>query len=222
MGYGIDVFVSGDRGATHVEPDRCEVSPKASIHSKPASFSRGDGINFHYGLAPIMPNDVEQFRNFVSGVLERDGLDLERVKRAAAAAATGFEAAPGASERSEDGVLEAIISVHRPVFEIDNDVVKAELAANLTDTESSLMARLVKDNATRINETIPAIGRIDLPGDENYPWAGTGWVVDSELGSDIVVTNAHVAELFAQASGGGFGFKNLPFLERLVPGIRAE
>ncbi|MHC2743686.1 hypothetical protein ACVMFA_009495 [Bradyrhizobium liaoningense] len=169
-----------------------------------------------------MPNDVEQFRNFVSGVLERDGLDLERVKRAAAAAATGFEAAPGASERSEDGVLEAIISVHRPVFEIDNDVVKAELAANLTDTESSLMARLVKDNATRINETIPAIGRIDLPGDENYPWAGTGWVVDSELGSDIVVTNAHVAELFAQASGGGFGFKNLPFLERLVPGIRAE
>lgn len=162
-----------------------------------------------------MPNDVEQFRDFVSGVLERDGLDLEGVKRAAAAAATGFEAATGASERSEGGVLEAIISVHRPVFEIDNDVVKAELAANLTDTESSLMARLVKDNATRINETIPAIGRIDLPGDENYPWAGTGWVVDSELGSDIVVTNAHVAELFAQASGGGFGFKNLPFLERL-------
>lgn len=39
-----------------------------------------------------MPNDVEQFRNFVSGVLEPDGLDLERVKRAAAAAATDFEA----------------------------------------------------------------------------------------------------------------------------------
>lgn len=69
---------------------------------------------------------------------------------------------------------------HRPVFEIDNDVVKAEL----TDTESSLMARLVKDNATRINETIPAIGRIDLPGDENYPWARTSWVVDSELSID--------------------------------------
>lgn len=171
-------------------------------------------ISFHYRLAPIMPNDVEQFRNFVSGVLERDGLDLEGVKRATVADATGFEAASGPSGRSEDGVLEAIISVHRPVFEIDNDVVKAELAANLTDTESSLMARLVKDNAARINETVPAIGRIDLPGDENYPWAGTGWVVDSELGSDIIVTNAHVAELFAQAVGGGFDFKNLPFLER--------
>jgi V8-like Glu-specific endopeptidase len=162
-----------------------------------------------------MPNDVEQFRNFVNGVMERDGLDLERVKRAATAAATGFEAAPGASEGAEGAVLEAIISLHRPVFEIDNDVVKAELAANLTDAESSLMTKLVKDNAARINATIPAIGRIDLPGDENYPWAGTGWVVDSELGSDIVVTNAHVAELFAQAIGGGFDFKNLPFLERL-------
>lgn len=157
-----------------------------------------------------MPNDVDQLREFVDGVLNRDGANLESVKRAATAA-TG----PEAASASERGVLEAIISMHRPVFEIDNDAVVPQLPPDVADPESVGMVNLVRDGAARINETIPAIGRIDLPGDENYPWAGTGWVIDSELGSDIVVTNAHVAELFAQAMSGGFGFRKLPFLERL-------
>ena len=155
-----------------------------------------------------MSNDVDQLRDFVNQVMARDGHDLKVVKREAS---HGLESAPGAVD--ESAMLEAIVSLHRPVFEIDHDRVKPELKSSVLDPESSLMARLVKDNAERINESIPSIGRIDLPGDDNYPWAGTGWIIDSELGSDIVITNAHVARLFAERSQSGFGFKNLPFVE---------
>ena len=163
-----------------------------------------------------MSDQVDQLRKFVDEILRRDGLDLESVKRAAAPkpALEGMELPPGGGPRSEGAGLEAIISVHRPVFAIDHDKVDPTLTSNLVDVEASEMMKLVKDNADRLNEIIPSIGRIDLPGDEDYPWAGTGWIVDSELGSDIVVTNAHVAQLFAERSQRGYDFKKLPFLER--------
>ncbi len=157
-----------------------------------------------------MPDNLDQLRGFVDEILQRDGHDLESVKRASTESVV--EQVPGAG-RSESASLEAIISLHRPVFAIDHDQVQPDLTSNGLDPESSVMAKLVKDNAARIDATLPSIGRIDLPGDENYPWAGTGWVIDSDFGSDIVVTNAHVAELFAEAAAGGFSFKTLPFLE---------
>lgn len=162
-----------------------------------------------------MSDQVDQLRTFADEILRRDGLDLESVKRAAAPK-PGFEGLelPGAGPRSESAELEAIISLHRPVFAINMDKVDPALTSNQIETEDSAMLQLVKDNAASINKILPSIGRIDLPDDENYPWAGTGWVIDSELGSDIVVTNAHVAQLFAERSQGGYDFKKLPFLER--------
>jgi hypothetical protein len=162
-----------------------------------------------------MPDHLDQIRSFVDGVLLRDGHDLEAVKGAFKPSAEAtVETVPHAPERAESAVLEAIISVHRPVFAIVDDKVDLTITSNQTDAEVSAMAQLVKDKAAVINQMIPSVGRIDLPGDENYPWAGTGWIIDSELGNDIVITNAHVADLFAQRSGSGFGFKPLPFLER--------
>jgi hypothetical protein len=161
-----------------------------------------------------MTDTLGQFRSFVNEILERDGHDLEAVKSSFKPnLGAAVEAVPGAPEHSESAVLEAIVSLHRPVFAIVDDKVDPTFTSNMGDEESSAMTQLVKDNAAAINGIIPSIGRIDLPGDENNPWVGTGWVIDSELGNDIVITNAHVAQLFAERSASGFGFRPLPFLE---------
>jgi hypothetical protein len=150
--------------------------------------------------------DMNQMRSFVSAVLARDGYDLEAVKDRIER--QGLEAG------SETATLEAIVSLHRPVFAIVQDRVDTTVGSDQADAEVVDMAQLVKDKAAVINQIIPAVGRIDLPDDENYPWVGTGWVIDSELGDDIAITNAHVAQLFAERSSSGFNFKSLPFLER--------
>jgi hypothetical protein len=162
-----------------------------------------------------MVDQLDEFKSFVHSVLDRDGADLESVHSSTQEKLAGdVENIPGAPGHSESDVLEAIISLHRPVFAIVKDKVDPTITSNQVDDEVSAMAQLVKDKAAVINSIIPSIGRIDLPGDENYPWVGTGWIVDSELGNDIVITNAHVAQLFAESSAAGFSFKTLPFLER--------
>lgn len=66
--------------------------------------------------------------------------------------------------------------------------------------------RWLADAATRarIEQNIPSIGRIELPGKTFLPYAGTGFVV----GPNRIMTNRHVAELFADSSGDSeFQFK---------------
>lgn len=163
------------------------------------------------------PDYLDQIRSFVDGVLSRDGHDLENVKAAfqkRPPPPEGVEHVPGAPPRAESETLEAIINVHRPVFAIANDKVEPRLTENQPGQAEAEMLRFVEDNAATINGLVRSIGRIDLPGDENYPWAGTGWIIDSELGDDIVITNAHVASLFAESSGAGIRFTTLPYLAR--------
>lgn len=50
---------------------------------------------------------------------------------------------------------------------------------------------------TRLETAIPAIGRIELPDNPLVPYGGTGFVV----GSNVIMTNRHVAELFARGLG---------------------
>ena len=49
----------------------------------------------------------------------------------------------------------------------------------------------------RIERAIPAVGRIGLPDRPDVPFAGTGFVV----GDGVMMTNRHVAQLFAQGLG---------------------
>ncbi len=48
----------------------------------------------------------------------------------------------------------------------------------------------------RIEAVIPSVGRIELPGQTRIPYGGTGFVV----GPGLVMTNRHVAELFAEGA----------------------
>lgn len=55
----------------------------------------------------------------------------------------------------------------------------------------------------RLENAIMSIGRIELPGLVSIPFGGTGFVV----GQDLIMTNRHVAEIFAS----GIGIEKLQF-----------
>jgi endonuclease G len=63
----------------------------------------------------------------------------------------------------------------------------------------------------RLLDAIPAIGRIDFPDHPTLPYGGTGFVV----GDGLLMTNRHVAELFAS----GLGTKRLTFHSDFSVGI---
>lgn len=70
------------------------------------------------------------------------------------------------------------------------------------------------DAAANIRKAIPAVGRIELPGHPSLPYGGTGFVV----GPDLLMTNRHVAELFAN----GLGRRGLSFRTGQAAGIDFE
>jgi endonuclease G len=57
-----------------------------------------------------------------------------------------------------------------------------------------------------LEAALRSVGRIELTGHETYDWVGTGWVV----GDRLIVTNRHVAALFARQQGQGFAFRPSP------------
>jgi endonuclease G, mitochondrial len=97
-----------------------------------------------------------------------------------------------------DPSLEAIIlRMGRPVLLVRNDDV--DLDALGTDT---WRARLepAQDN---LRAAIRSVGRIELDRNPQFDWVGTGWVV----ADDVIVTNRHVAEIFAHRVGEQFRFR---------------
>ncbi|MCY2966167.1 MAG: hypothetical protein NT069_21475, partial [Planctomycetota bacterium] len=53
------------------------------------------------------------------------------------------------------------------------------------------------ENRKNITAAIPSVGRIELPDSPWIPYGGTGFVV----GDELLMTNRHVAELFAAGLG---------------------
>lgn len=86
----------------------------------------------------------------------------------------------------------------RPLLAIkNNEAVFDRIDEDLNETWVSRLAvaRPVLEKAIR------TVGRIELTG-FSYDWVGTGWLV----AENILVTNRHVAELFAQRVGEEFSF----------------
>jgi hypothetical protein len=151
---------------------------------------------------------IDDMRAFVDGLREREGTAFEAaasrvVPGGVDPAAAALESAAGIEEGAG---LEAIVATYRPVFAVADDKVDPTLSQGMVDPRATAAADLVKQRAATINAVIPAVGRIDLVNNDQYPWVGTGWVIDTELGDDIILTNAHVAEHFAERFGQGFVF----------------
>jgi glutamyl endopeptidase len=82
---------------------------------------------------------------------------------------------------------EAIINIYgRPALRIDNGSF-ARPPANWGHLDSK---------RDQLQTLLPSIGRICVAGAPEIPYAGTGFVV----GEDLVMTNRHVAEVFAMSS----------------------
>ena len=60
-----------------------------------------------------------------------------------------------------------------------------------------------------IRAALKSVGRIELAGHPTYPWVGTGFLV----APDVIMTNRHVAVVFATQSNGGYSF---------LPGVSAS
>ncbi|AXT52843.1 serine protease [Aquimarina sp. BL5] len=55
-----------------------------------------------------------------------------------------------------------------------------------------------------ILDNIPSVGRIELQNHATYDWVGTGWLLEN---SEYLITNRHVAKVFAKKNGNSFVFK---------------
>lgn len=93
-------------------------------------------------------------------------------------------------------VSEAIILLTgRPVLLVrDGLVEQAELPA---------VEAMLKNIRKALVKPISAVGRIELTDHDTYDWCGTGWRVED----DLIVTNRHVANIFAQRQGTIFKFR---------------
>jgi endonuclease G len=106
---------------------------------------------------------------------------------------------------AEFGALEAIILPDlRPAVDI--------IGGKFTVTHS-LWKPIFDDEKVRqrVERAIPSIGRIELPGNKQYPYGGTGFVV----GKGLLMTNRHVAQIFAS----GLGDRRLDFIAGAQAGI---
>ncbi|CDZ68162.1 DNA/RNA non-specific endonuclease [Neorhizobium galegae bv. orientalis] len=109
----------------------------------------------------------------------------------------------GAPRPEEISGIEAIILPDlRPVIDISDGTF---------ESTHRLWTKLSTDAAirSRIEAALPSIGRIELPGFGAIPYGGTGFVV----GDGLLMTNRHVAEIFAL----GLGDQQLSF----IPGRKA-
>ena len=120
---------------------------------------------------------------------QRDGKSSAGIE----SAALGQEVPP-----EHFNVTEAIIDEEiRPAFDIVDGTF---------DAPHPLWTKLKSEDTLRkrIETVIPSVGRIELPGNRRIPYGGTGFVV----GRNLLMTNRHVAELFAR----GLGDRSLTFI----------
>ncbi len=154
-------------------------------------------------LAP--GGDVESLAPTTSG-LEAMGSVGEPEEEEVDRASKGLQKIARGEElhESEMSALEAIILPQgRPVIDIENDAFQ--------DPPSPWTHLGAGDTRTRIEAAIPSIGRIELPEHPSLPFGGTGFVV----GTDLIMTNRHVAEIFAS----GLGLRNLQFRPGQTAGV---
>ena len=119
----------------------------------------------------------------------------------------------GTYVEGEDSGAEAIVlRFTRPVFLVQDSLVTPPAdAATFAGGESAVIQSRMADAAAFLQTAIPSVGRINLVN-HRMDWVGTGWVVHPE----IVVTNRHVAQIFATSEGNGFAFRKAGSPDRFV------
>jgi len=138
--------------------------------------------------------------------MARGGMERAESPKAEAAR-NGAESVLRGHDPSEEqllGMEALIIPKLRPAIDVINGSFTVE---------HRLWTHLASDAAIRkrIEDAIPLVGRIELPGNPDYPYGGTGFVV----GKGRLMTNRHVAMIFAR----GLGNRGIDFKPRAKAGI---
>lgn len=95
--------------------------------------------------------------------------------------------------------LEAMIRVTaRPALLIQKGKIEIP---SLVEVRQRLLPFLPK-----LEARVPSVGRIDFRGMSSRPFGGTGWMITE----DILITNRHVAMLFAEKKGKRLAFRKNP------------
>ncbi len=144
--------------------------------------------------------------------------------------------------RAESATLEAVIRWYRPVLAVTDDrfVVSQSNPGgdprfnDPNEAASKALMDTLERRRNVLDPVIRSVGRIELNNNVRFPWVGTGWIVGSDLGSDIIITNAHVGREFGMRSGANFVFRpgvpdvsvrqsaRIDFREEVVPASPRE
>src|SRR5262245_20788620 len=163
-----------------------------------------------YTFGGDLPNLTQELQSKLKKVVvqdETDELSDEAPVREAERAMVALAEVPE-FDPSEEGeiVNERIIAISagaRPVARIRNNQVTTEFLG--PDSES--WAQAITASKDVINKAVPAVGRIEL-NNADLPWAGTGWLI----ADGIIVTNRHVADVFARLDRNSSSFVFRPGL----------
>lgn len=160
-------------------------------------------------------NQLDQVRKNSSDFAERAARILERRRQEAVAAPTvplraletaaespladtGLELVPealGHQGRAEAIVLAAL----RPALFVMESGIDF---ADAVEADPALL-KAIRDNEASLTKACRGVGRVDLVNHFSLPYAGTGFLIDDTL----VVTNRHVAVIFAERLRSGYRFR---------------
>lgn len=91
------------------------------------------------------------------------------------------------------------LTMNRPAFLIRSD--------QIDDSIQTHWKKRIDRYKDEVLNAIPSVGRIEVVGDPKHTWVGTGWLI---YGTDILVTNRHVANHFASKENGAYQFNSSP------------
>ncbi len=101
--------------------------------------------------------------------------------------------------RDSRRAAEALVRYYgRPVMTIRDNA----LADDFAGEDSAVWRERLIASKARLDQIIPAVGRIELVNHPWFPWVGTSWLI----AHDIVVTNGHVARRFGRRDGAEYLF----------------
>ena len=149
--------------------------------------------------------------------LDDDRRELLNARTDFAAKEEGFyemvvESLPADGEEAAATIVEELVTLSegRPAILIEKD--DFDLANH--ETLPNVIRDLLQTKRDQLKRVIRGVGRIEVANHPRRSWLGTGFIVASDDGSDIVVTNRHVAvEMAYRRSDNSY-----QFVEGLVGG----
>jgi endonuclease G len=144
---------------------------------------------------------LDKLRRFNDWIADTDPEAAKKMAETRQRLGEEFEETFQGDDELDRSIFEESIVLRRtrPVLAIKDD----EALLYFEDSQDqTIWKKRLEGAAALIKSASQGVGRIDLQR-ADLEWVGTGWLVHE----DIIVTNRHVANVFAERKGDGFSFK---------------